>query len=179
MVHPLVIIGTREEDGTHNFSPKHMVLPLGWHNHFGLIGSPRHRTFHNIVREEAFTVSYPRPTQVIATSLAASPRLEDGSKPILQALPTIPASTIDGVFLEDAYWYLECRLDRIVDVMTEEKLIIGKIVAALVNSDVHRSVNKDDNDLVHNFPLLTYLAPGRFATVSESQAFPFPVDFQR
>ena len=41
---------------------------------------PAPRTYHNARREGVFTVSYPRPTQVVLASLAASPSEGDGSK---------------------------------------------------------------------------------------------------
>ena len=55
-------------------------------------------------------------------SLAASPREGDGSKPCLDALPTFPASEVDGVFIEEGYLFLECVLDRIVDDFGENSL---------------------------------------------------------
>src|SRR5262247_1436526 len=95
-VAPLVLIGTRENE-RYDLAPKHMVTPMGWENYFGFVCAHRHRTYQNIQRERAFTVSYPRPTQLVLTSLAAAPRCGDDTKPSLLALPTFPASQIDGV----------------------------------------------------------------------------------
>jgi flavin reductase (DIM6/NTAB) family NADH-FMN oxidoreductase RutF len=114
-VNPLVIVGTRESDGGYDLAPKHMAFPMGWENYFGFVCTPRHNTYHNARREGVFTVSYPRPTQIVLASLAASPREGDGTKPSVYALPAFPASEVDGVFVEDAYLFLECALDRIVD----------------------------------------------------------------
>jgi len=36
-VAPLVLIGTREIDGSYDLAPKHMAFRLGWENHFGFI----------------------------------------------------------------------------------------------------------------------------------------------
>ena len=41
-VAPLVLIGTREADGSFDLAPKHMVLPLGWQNYIGFVCTPRH-----------------------------------------------------------------------------------------------------------------------------------------
>ena len=76
-VAPLVLIGTRDADGTLDFAPKHMVTPMGWQNYFGFVCTPAHKTFTNIERTGEFTVSYPQPSQVLFTSLAASPRDEE------------------------------------------------------------------------------------------------------
>ena len=46
-VAPLVLIGTREVDGTYDLAPKHMVTPLGWGNYFGFVCTPRHATYAN------------------------------------------------------------------------------------------------------------------------------------
>src|SRR5215211_7073128 len=178
-VNPLVVVGTKEEGGEYNLAPKHMAMPMGWENYFGFVCTPRHRTYHNARREGVFTVSYPRPTQVVLTSLAASPREVDGSKPSLYALPTFPASEVDGVFIEDAYLFLECVLDRIVDDFGENSLIAGRVVAAQVSEDYLRASDRDDNDLIHDSPLLAYLSPGRYARVENSNSFPFPANFMR
>src|SRR5919202_1049626 len=77
-VSPLVVVGTKEEGGEYDLAPKHMAMPMGWENYFGFVCTPRHRTYHNARREGVFTVSYPRPAQVILASLAAAPR-ESGS----------------------------------------------------------------------------------------------------
>jgi len=161
-VAPLVMVGTRERDGTYDLAPKHMAMPLGWGNYFGFI-----------------TVSFPRPSQVLTVSLTATPRCDHDRKPALNALPTIPAQLVDGVFLQDAYLNLECQLIRIVDDFGENSLIAGRIVAAHVDETALRSCDRDDQDLLRQSPLLAYLSPGRFATLDHSQAFPFHEGFQR
>ena len=178
-VNPLVIVGTRESDGGYDLAPKHMAFPMGWEDYFGFVCTPRHNTYHNARREGVFTVSYPRPTQIVLASLAASPREGDGTKPSVYALPAFPASEVDGVFVEDAYLFLECALDRIVDDFGENSLICGRIVAAHVDEGYLRASDRDDNDLIHVSPLLAYLSPGRYARVAESNSFPFPADFMR
>lgn len=178
-VNPLVVIGTKERDGDYDLAPKHMAIPMGWENYFGFICTPRHRTYHNARREGVFTVSYPRPTQVVLASLAATPRESDGSKLAVDALPTFPASEVDGLFIEDAYLFLECALDRIADDFGENSLIVGRIVAAHVSEDYLRASERDDQDLIHDSPLLAYLSPGRYASVGESYSFPFPAGFMR
>ena len=72
-VAPLLIIGSRDETGAFDLAPKHMATPLGWQNYFGFVCTPRHRTYQNIRREGVFTVSFPRPSQVVLTSLSAAP----------------------------------------------------------------------------------------------------------
>jgi len=178
-VAPLVMVGTRERDGTYDLAPKHMAMPLGWGNYFGFICTPRHHTYSNIRRTREFTVSFPRPSQVLTVSLTATPRCDHDRKPALNALPTIPAQLVDGVFLQDAYLNLECQLIRIVDDFGENSLIAGRIVAAHVDETALRSCDRDDQDLLRQSPLLAYLSPGRFVTLDHSQAFPFHEGFQR
>ena len=114
-VAPLVLIGTREETGEHDLAPKHMAFPIGWDNYYGFVCTPRHHTYSNIRRDGVFTVSYPRPDQLVMTSLAASPRCGDEDKPALGALPVFPAARVDGVLLSGGSAFLECELERIVD----------------------------------------------------------------
>lgn len=178
-VNPLVLVGTRERNGGYDVAPKHMAFPMGWENYFGFVCTPRHRTYHNARREGVFTVTYPRPTQVVLASLAAAPREDGGRKPAVDALPTFPASEVDGVFVRDGYLFLECALDRVVDDFGENSLIVGRVLAAHVRPDYLRASEKDDQDLIHDSPLLAYLSPGRYSPVAESYSFPFPAGFMR
>lgn len=178
-VAPLIVVGTREADGRYNLAPKHLATPLSWENYFGFVCTSRHATYQNVKREKVFTVSYPRPTQTILASLAAAPREADGGKATLAALPTFPATRVDGVFIEDAYLYLECELDRIVDGFDENSLIAGRIVAAHVDEDSLRAADRDENEMLAEAPLLVYLNWGRFARVRESYVFPFMSGFKR
>lgn len=178
-VAPLVVIGTRELDGTFNLAPKHLVTPLSWKNHFGFVCTPSHATYQNIKRERVFTVSYPRPTQMLLASLTAVPREDDGSKPALALLPTFPARQIKGLFIEDAYLYFECELDRIIDGFDINSLIASRIIAAYVATDSLRQSDKDNGSLLGDAPLLAYLNWGRFALIRDSFAFPFVGGFKR
>ncbi|MGB5635089.1 MAG: flavin reductase [Waterburya sp.] len=178
-VAPLIVVGTKEADGNYDLAPKNMAIPLGWENYFGFVCTPRHRTYQNIRREQSFSVSFPRPEQVILTSLGAAPRCEDDSKPALAVLPTFPTSVIDSIFLQDAYLFLECKLERIVDGFGENSLIAGQIVAAYVQPEALRVSDQDDRDLLLQAPLLAYLSPGRYAKIEQSFSFPFHQGFKQ
>ncbi len=178
-VFPLVIVGSKEEDGRYNLAPKHLAMPLSWENHFGFVCSPAHTTYHNIRRHRAFTVSYPRPSEVLTASLAAAPRCEDRSKPSLLVLPTFPASHVDGVLVNGCYLFLECRLRQMIDGLGPNSLIMGDVVGAAASEDALRDTDQDDSDLIYQHPLLAYLYPGRLAEIRQSTAFPFPEGFSR
>jgi len=178
-VFPLVIVGSKEPDGRYDLAPKHLAMPLGWENYFGFVCSPRHSTYHNIRRHSAFTVSYPRPTEVLLASLAAAPRCEDQSKPSLLVLPTFPARLVDGVLVKGCYLVLECTLHSVVDGFGPNSLIIGNVVAAAAHEGALRTAERDEGDQIYQFPLLAYLSPGRLAEIRQSMAFPFPKGFSR
>ncbi len=173
-VAPLVLIGTRDADGSLDLAPKHMVTPMGWQNYFGFVCTPRHATCANIERTGEFTVSYPKPSQVLVTSLAASPRAKEGSKPVIDFLDTFPATQVDAGFIRDGYLFFECRHFRTIDGFGENCLITGEIVAAFADDDYVRHSESDDQETIHNAPLFAYLAPGRFTTIDRSNGFPFP-----
>lgn len=179
-VSPLVVIGTKEKDG-YDLAPKHMAMPLGHENYFGFICTPRHATYHNVKREGTFTVSFPKPDQVVMTSLAASPRdcKQVDAKPIVNALPTINASAIDGIFLRDSYLFFECKLDRIVDGFGDFSLIAGRIIRARVHQDAYRVSDGDDEKMINEMPMLAYLAYDRFAQISKTWQFPYPKGFEQ
>lgn len=176
---PLVVIGTRDADGSIDLAPKHMVTPMGWDNFFGFVCTESHGTYRNIVQRGEFTVSFPNPDQVLLASLSAAPRCEDDSKPSLSALATVPAKRVNGVFLRDSYLFLECELFRIVDGFGINSLITGRIIAAQVDSRALRSEDRDDQDVLLSANLLVYVSPGRYAAVAQSNSFPFPSGFRR
>jgi len=178
-VFPLVIVGSRESDGRANLAPKHMAMPLGWDNYYCFVCSPRHTTYHNVRRHGAFTVSFPRPTEVLVASLAASPRSEDQTKPTVLALPTFPAREVDGVLVEGCYLYLECKLHSVIDGFGPNSLIIGTVVSAMTHEDALREQDADESDQIYQRPLLAYVSPGRFAEIRQSWSFPFPKGFSR
>jgi flavin reductase (DIM6/NTAB) family NADH-FMN oxidoreductase RutF len=178
-VSSLVIVGSKEHGGF-DLAPKHMAMPIGWDNYFGFVCTPAHSTYQNIKREGMFTISFPRPRQVVITSITASPRCgPKGDKPLLNELDTFPSTHIDGVFVRDAYLFLECTLDRIIDGFGSNALIVGRIVAAHVHKDAYRQSDSEDAQQIHESPLLAYLSPGRFASVRETFAFPFPNRFRK
>ena len=180
MVAPLVLVGTRDEDGALDLAPKHMAMPIGWQNYFGFVCTPRHSTYHNAKHYGTFTVSYPKPDQVLMTSLTASMRCDKpGHKPILDQLETISSDIVDGIFLKESYLYLECNLERIIDGFGTNSLIIGEVIAAYVHKDALRTSEGDHQSLLYNSPLLAFLPPDRFASIRETLAFPFPAKFNK
>ena len=116
---------------------------------------------------------------MLESSYAAGGRFERDAKPTLAAVPLVPAQVVEGRVVEGCPLYLECELERIVDGFGPSSLIVGRVVAASAARDALRGPEVDDADLVHRLGLLAYLAPGRFAVVRDSLAFPFPVDFRR
>jgi len=179
LVAPLVLVGTREPDGSFDLAPKHMALPLGWQNWFGFVCTPRHATWANALRERAFTVSWPRPAQLVETSLAASPRCADGSKPATAALSLRPASRVAGVLVEGASLALECELDRVVEGFGDNGLVVGRVVAAWADPAALRDAEREPEDVLAAAPVLAYLYPGRFAEIAAAYSFPFPEDMRR
>ena len=183
MVAPLIVVGTQNEDDTYNLAPKHMAAPMGWDHYFGFVCTPRHKTYRNAVRTGVFTVSYPTPSQVVLASLAASPRVGEPQgprhKPALDQLPMLEASAVDGVFLEDAYLFLECELEKHVDDLGENSLLIGTVEAVHVDKSALRVSDKEEDEVIRDNPLLAYLPPDRYATIDETNAFPFPAGFNK
>ena len=178
VVSPLVVIGTKEGD-RYDLATKHQAVPLGHDNYFGFMCTPKHGTYHNVLKEGVFTVTYLRPSQVLTAGLAASPRCDDPSnpKPILDELPTFPAKHIDGFFITGGYLFLECTLHKIVDDFGDASLISGKIVAAYAHEDSFRVYEGDDQRMIFDAPMLAYLAYDRFAEIRGTFTFPAPKNF--
>jgi len=177
-VAPLVLVGTREPDGGHDLAPKHMATPLSWDRWWGFVCSPTHRTWHNALRTKQFTVSYVPPHGFLQATLAAGPRSDEG-KPTLQAVPVVEASVVDGVLAAGCDIYLECEVDRVVEGLGDNGLIIGRVVAAHAHRDALRADDRDDADLLTERPLLAYAHPLRFAPVAATTAFPLHEGFKK
>ncbi|MDZ7805954.1 MAG: flavin reductase [Gracilimonas sp.] len=178
-VHPLVIVGTIEPDSSPDFAPKHMAFPLGWNNYFGFVCTPNHSTYQNIKRTGEFTVTYPKPDQLVLTSLTASPRCDNDTKPELKSMDTFPASEVDSHFIKNGYIFLECKLERFVDGFGENSLILGEVIAAHAYNDFIRKPSQPDGEKLRKNPQLVYVSPGRYTTVEDTRAFPFPKDFKK
>lgn len=180
MVAPLAVVGTREGSG-YDLAPKHMVMPMGFENYIGFVCSPTHGTYQNIREHGEFTMSFPSPDQILFTSLSASPRQEALSKSdqVVRALPTVRALEVDALFLDQAYLSLECRHFRTIDGFGTNSLITGEIIKAYVHPDYLRVSEQDEQQWLHDHPLLAYLADGRFARVADTYRFPFPKGFKR
>ncbi len=178
-VAPLVLIGTRDSAGVADMAPKHMVTPLGWDNYFGFVCTPRHKTWQNVEAGERFTVSYPRPDQLLFASLTATPRCDDDSKPVLDELDTFPAPDSGLPMLAKAYLWFDCEMERVVTGFGDNGLICGKIVAAYAATDALRHSEVDSDTQLNNAPLLTYVHPGRFSVINSSYSFPFPAGMEK
>ncbi len=178
-VHPLIIVGTVDQNGEIDFAPKHMAFPLGWNNHYGFVCTPNHKTYQNIKETGEFTVTFPSPEQVVLTSMTASPRCEDNTKPLLSNLSKIEARKVNGFFIEDGYLFLECKLLKIIDGFGDNSLILGEIVAADAKRGIMKLPSVDENESIYQNPQLVYISPGRYAVIKESHAFPFPENFKK
>lgn len=178
-VAPLVIIGT-VEGNSYDLAPKHMATPLGFGNYFGFVCTPRHCTYRNIEKSGEFTVSFPKPDQVVETSLSATPRsgCSDKATDVLQNLSVLQATTVKAPVIAGAYLYLECELFKIIEGFDDYGLITGKIRAAHVDKDYLKVSEVDEREQLMKNPLLAYIAQGRYAKISETFNFPFPKDFK-
>ena len=173
LVHSLVIVGSREPDGSIDLAPKHMAGPVSWDNHFGFICCETHATYCNTVRTRTFTVSYPTVDQLVETSLTSAPRSLLDTKPSLEAVPIVPATVVDGGLVRGARIHLECELERVMDNLGANSLIVGRIVAAAVDERALRVMDREDEHVIADAPLLAYLQPNRFCVIDESRSFPF------
>jgi len=159
-VAPLVLVATKE-GASHDVAPKHLAMPPGWEIY------------------PDFTVSFPGTDLIMQASMAAAPRLGDGSKPSVAAVPVFPARKVDAVLVQGCAVYLECTLGRVIDGFGENSLSVGRVVSASVPRAGLRGHDVDDAELLYRLRPFVYLAPGRVAEVRETRAFPFPAEFAR
>lgn len=177
-VAPLVLVGTRDRSGRDDVAPKHMAMPLGLEPWYGFVCTPTHTTYWNAVESRCFTVTWPRPEQVLTTSFAAGQRC-GGQKHSLEAVETFPATRVEAPLVRGGAFFIECEVDRVLEGFGRYCLIAGKVVAAHADPDVLRCDDRDDAELLQANPLFAYLHPDRFAEVAASNGFPLPVGFAR
>jgi flavin reductase (DIM6/NTAB) family NADH-FMN oxidoreductase RutF len=128
---------------------------------------------------DCFTVGYPSPAMVVQTSLAASPRDADGTKPTLDLMSLSPARVVNGVLVDGCPAHLECRLERVIDDLDSDALVVGRVVAAHVSDRARRGDAVGDTDLISRAPVLAYVHPGRVASIHETKEFPYHRGFHR
>lgn len=180
MVAPLVVVGTREKN-EYDIAPKHMAFPVGFENYFGFVCTPNHGTYQNIRKTREFTVSFPLPEDIVPVSLSATSREGMISKydTLISSLPVVRAEKMDLPVLRDAYLTFECSAFKIIDGFGENSIITGEIKAASVRKEYLMASDADVQKQLNEHNLLAFIAPNRFARISETQSFPFPKDFRK
>ena len=176
-VAPLVIVGSKDTDGTYDLAPKHMAMPLGW----GRATASSARRGTGRTGTSNGTAPSRSAFPVVPDRAGRARRIErepDGTKPALAALPTFPAREVDGVLVHGCYAFLECELERFVE-LDDASLVIGRIVAASAVEEAIRDADGDDAELLRHVAPLAYLNPTRFAAIDEIRSFPFPASFSR
>ena len=174
MVSPLVLVGTKEGDGW-DFAPKHMAMPLGWEGFYCFVCTPRHATYRNIEAHPQFTVSFPRPDQVLESSYAAGGRFGDRCEADAGRRSVVPARVIDGRVLDGlcARARMRARPDhRRVRAEQPRRRAGGRsAVDAATRCAAPRwttPISCIGSGCSPTSP------PGRFAVVRDSLSFPFP-----
>ena len=95
------------------------------------------------------------------------------------SLPTFKGKYVDSLLLTDSYLFLECKLFKVIDGFGNNSLITGVIQSAYADIDYVRQSERDDQEMIYEFPLLAYLPYGRYAIVKKTFNYPFPKDFKR
>jgi len=179
-VAPLVVVGSKEKNGF-DLAPKHMVTPIGFSDYIGFVCTPRHTTYHNILKTKRFTLSFVKPDQILLSSIAAIPRCSVDSFPmdITDNIPTISTQEGENIFIADSYVLMDCDLHKIIDGFDDYSIITGKIKSAMVHKDYKVVSDEGQQELIYENPLLAYVAQGRFASIKKTMKYPYPKDFQR
>ena len=98
---PLVLIGTSDRMGKLILRPSIWLHPWAGDNYFGFVCTPSIQLIKISGTKRCLPSTYVRPTQLLLSSLAASPRCEeDPDKSILSMFQTVPASNVDALFLQ-------------------------------------------------------------------------------
>ena len=135
---PLVIVGSKEEDGQYNLAPKHLAMPLGWENYYCFVCSPRHTTYHNIRRTASSRSAIRGRRRCCWPAWRRPPAAKTTPSRASWCCRPFPARQVDGVLVKGCYLFLECTLHSILDGFGPNSLIIGNVVAAAAHEDAVR-----------------------------------------
>lgn len=136
---PVLIIGTYDEDGTPN------AMNAAWgglydHNLVELCLSDSHKTTKNLLRDKAFTLSFPDVQNVKEADFVGMVSGNQSPEKLAQTGWTAIASEkVHAPLFEQLPVAMECTLEKV----TEDGNIIGKIV----NVSIDESVLGDDGQL--------------------------------
>jgi flavin reductase (DIM6/NTAB) family NADH-FMN oxidoreductase RutF len=94
-------------------------------------------------------------------------------------LTSFPSVVVKPPRIKECYLHLECRLVEIKD-LEDVSIILGKIVARSADEEASfkRGKSKENIRLLLKRPLLAYVYPDHYASISVANEFIFPKNYK-
>lgn len=158
---PVLIIATYNEDGTAD------AMNAAWGGqcggkHIALNLSPKHVTTENILRTNAFTVSFADKKNLVASDYVGLVSAKDEKNKLEKAgLHTVKSEFVNAPVIEEYPLTIECKV-----VSVREELGEVRIVGEVVNTLADESIIGDDGVVdIGKIEALVYDSPAHFYRV--------------
>ena len=158
---PVLIIATYNEDGTAD------AMNAAWGGqcggkHIALNLSPKHVTTENILRTNAFTVSFADKKNLVASDYVGLVSAKDEKNKLEKAgLHTVKSEFVNAPVIEEYPLTIECKV-----VSVREELGEVRIVGEIVNTLADESIIGDDGVVdIGKIEALVYDSPAHFYRV--------------
>ena len=134
---PVYLISTMNKEGIKNIAPYGMVMPVSHNPPIYAIGSDKDRdTYRNIVETEEFVLNVPSTSmleKVNLTGIKLPAEIDEFEK---AKFTPIPASKINPPLIAECRSHFECRLLNIYEITKTRVVIIGEVVATLIDREL-------------------------------------------
>ena len=158
---PVLIIATYNEDGTadamnaawgRQWGGKHIALNL----------SPKHVTTENILRTNAFTVSFADKKNLVASDYVGLVSAKDEKNKLEKAgLHTVKSEFVNAPVIEEYPLTIECKVVSVREELGEVR-IVGEIVNTLADESI---IGEDGVVDIGKIEALVYDSPAHFYRV--------------
>ena len=158
---PVLIIATYNEDGTAD------AMNAAWGGqcggkHIALNLSPKHVTTENILRTNAFTVSFADKKNLAASDYVGLVSAKDEKNKLEKAgLHTVKSEFVDAPVIEEYPLTIECKVVSVREELGEVR-IVGEIVNTLADESI---IGEDGVVDIGKIEALVYDSPAHFYRV--------------
>jgi len=170
----VALITTVSPSGVVNVAPKTQVMPVGRHNYWGFACCKQHHTYTNVVEQGEFVVNMPG-LELIGKISDASQEFPEGTDELAAiGLCRFPSLQVRVPSITECGVHIECVRHTVLDAFGGDSLIIGRVVAARVDSELMLA----PQHTMSKKPLLVYVHPNHYTIIRDFAPFAFPPNYK-
>jgi len=131
------LISTISKEGIKNIAPYGMVMPVSHDPPIYAIGSDKDRdTYRNIVETEEFVLNVPSTSMLEKVNLTGIKFPADIDEFEKAKFTPTPAFQVKPSLIAECRSHFECRLLNIYEITKTRVIIVGEVVAVLIDQDL-------------------------------------------